>query len=184
MDAFNLTARLRLDTSEYDEALGRVRENLPRLGDESEETGQRGEQAAHRMGAAFKTVAVAVGAAVSAAAAGAGALVKQSVDAYANYEQLVGGVETLFSNLEGTVSAAPTVLENASNAYKTAGMSANEYMETVTSFSAALVSSLGKRLKFLIWLSGICRIMPIKWEHLWKAFRMLIKVLLSKTTRC
>lgn len=143
MDAFNLTARLRLDTSEYDEALGRVRENLPRLGDESEETGQRGEQAAHRMGAAFKTVAVAVGAAVSAAAAGAGALVKQSVDAYANYEQLVGGVETLFSNLEGTVSAAPTVLENASNAYKTAGMSANEYMETVTSFSAALVSSLG-----------------------------------------
>ena len=67
---------------------------------------------------------------------------EQAVSGYADYEQLVGGVETLFSNLEGTVSAAPTVLENAAKAYKTAGMSANKYMETVTSFSAALVAGL------------------------------------------
>lgn len=77
-----------------------------------------------------------------AAAAGLTALTKSAVTAYADYEQLVGGVETLFSNLEGTVTAAPQVLAAAEGAYKTAGLSANEYMETVTSFSAALVSSL------------------------------------------
>ena len=82
-------------------------------------------------------------AALGAASAAVGALVTQSVKAYADYEQLVGGVETLFSNLEGTVSAAPQVLANAAKAYETAGLSANQYMETVTSFSAALVASLG-----------------------------------------
>ena len=92
--------------------------------------------------AAVGVAGKAMAAAFSAAAAGAVALVKESVDAYANYEQLVGGVETLFSNLEGTISAAPTVLAKANEAFKTAGMSANQYMETVTSFSAALISSL------------------------------------------
>ena len=82
-------------------------------------------------------------AALGAASAAVGALVTQSVKAYADYEQLVGGVETLFSSLDGTVSAAPKVLENAAKAYETAGLSANQYMETVTSFSAALVASLG-----------------------------------------
>lgn len=57
--------------------------------------------------------------------------------AYADYEQLVGGVETLFQDSSGKV------LDYANNAYKTAGLSANEYMETVTSFSASLLSSLG-----------------------------------------
>lgn len=90
------------------------------------------------VGAAGKAMA----AGFAAAAAGATALVAQSVNAYKNYEQLVGGVETLFSNLEGTVSAAPAVLAKANEAFKTAGMSANQYMETVTSFSAALISSL------------------------------------------
>jgi phage-related protein len=87
---------------------------------------------------AVKVGTVAIGAASTAI----GTLVTQSVKAYANYEQLIGGIETLFSNLEGTVSAAPQVLENAANAFKTAGMSANEYMETVTSFSAALIAGL------------------------------------------
>lgn len=90
------------------------------------------------VGAAGKAMA----AGFAAAAAGATALVAQSVNAYKDYEQLVGGVETLFSNLEGTVSAAPAVLAKANEAFKTAGMSANQYMETVTSFSAALISSL------------------------------------------
>lgn len=73
----------------------------------------------------------------AAAAAGVGALVAQSVNAYADTEQLIGGVETLFKG------SASTVLNNANNAFKTTGISANEYMETVTSFSASLVSSLG-----------------------------------------
>lgn len=64
-------------------------------------------------------------------------MVKESVGAYAEYEQLVGGVETLFKD------SADTVMEYANNAYKTAGMSANEYMETATSFSASLLSALG-----------------------------------------
>jgi hypothetical protein len=66
-----------------------------------------------------------------------GYLVKQSVQAYAEYEQLVGGVETLFKK------SADKVMKYASEAYRTSGMSANEYMANVTSFSASLLSSLG-----------------------------------------
>lgn len=62
---------------------------------------------------------------------------KQAVSSYADYEQLVGGVETLFKD------SARTVEEYADNAYKTAGLSANEYMQQITSFSASLISSLG-----------------------------------------
>lgn len=61
---------------------------------------------------------------------------KQAVQSYAQYEQLVGGVDTLFKD------SSQKVQEYANNAYKTAGMSANQYMETVTSFSASLISSL------------------------------------------
>lgn len=61
---------------------------------------------------------------------------KDALDSYADYEQLVGGVETLFKD------NANTVEDYANNAYKTAGLSANEYMETVTSFSASLLQSL------------------------------------------
>ena len=61
---------------------------------------------------------------------------KQAVQSYAQYEQLVGGVDTLFGD------SSKKVQEYANNAYKTSGMSANQYMETVTSFSASLISSL------------------------------------------
>lgn len=79
------------------------------------------------------------GLATLTAAAGAGAIAigKMAVSAYANYEQLIGGVETLFKG------SASTVEGYANSAYKTAGMSANDYMETVTSFSASLLQSLG-----------------------------------------
>lgn len=80
---------------------------------------------------------MAIGAAAGAASAAVGALAKQAVTAYADYEQLVGGVETLFKDSAGIVN------EYAANAYKTAGLSANQYMETVTSFSASLLQSLG-----------------------------------------
>lgn len=63
-------------------------------------------------------------------------VVKDSLTAYGEYEQLVGGVETLFGD------SADQILEYANNAYKTAGLSANDYMETVTSFSASLLQSL------------------------------------------
>ena len=61
----------------------------------------------------------------------------EAISAYSQYEQLVGGIETLFAGAEDIV------LENAQNAYKTAGISANSYMETVTGFSATLLQGLG-----------------------------------------
>ena len=84
---------------------------------------------------ASSTKAVAAfGAAVATAI---GTVVKKSVDAYADFEQLTGGVETLFK------TSADKVKKYAAEAYKTAGISGNTYMETVTSFSASLISSLG-----------------------------------------
>lgn len=75
-------------------------------------------------------------AAASVAATATAALAKSAVTAYADYEQLVGGVETLFKDSAGEVQ------KYAANAYQTAGLSANEYMETVTGFSASLLQSL------------------------------------------
>ena len=76
-------------------------------------------------------------AAVGAAAAGIAVLTKNALNNYAEYEQLVGGVDTLFKD------SSAKVQKYAANAYKTAGLSANEYMDTVTSFSASLLQSLG-----------------------------------------
>lgn len=88
-------------------------------------------------GTIFKGIATAVGVATTAVAG----LVTASVKAYAEYEQLVGGVETLFKK------SAEEVQKYANEAYKTAGLSANKYMETVTSFSASLLQSLGGNTK-------------------------------------
>ena len=114
---------------------------------------------------AVKGLAIASTAAVTAGTVALTKLTKAAVSGYADYEQLTGGVETLFgaggksieeyaqsvgksvesakSDYDKLNSAQSTVLANANNAYKSAGMSANKYMETVTSFSASLISSLG-----------------------------------------
>ena len=87
----------------------------------------------------FKAVAASVAAVGTAAVAAGKAIVniaKASLESYGDYEQLVGGVETLFKK------SSKEVLNYANNAYKTAGLTANEYMETVTSFSASLLQSL------------------------------------------
>lgn len=80
----------------------------------------------------LKTVAVATGAVASAFAG----IVTASVNARGEIEQSLGGVETLFKD------SADKVIKNANNAFKTAGMSANEYMQNVTSFSASLLQSV------------------------------------------
>lgn len=88
---------------------------------------------------AGKGLAAAAKLGVTAMAAAGAAVVgfaTKAVSAYAEYEQLVGGVETLFKD------AAPAVQAFAENAFRTAGLSANQYMETVTSFSASLLQSL------------------------------------------
>ena len=90
-----------------------------------------------KIGSAVNTAVKASAAAVGAASAGVAALGTACINAYADYEQLAGGVETLFKD------SAETIHSYADNAYKTAGLSANEYMETVTSFSASLLQSLG-----------------------------------------
>ena len=94
-----------------------------------------------RIGSKFgdlaRTAGVAMAGATVAAGAGLAAIGKQALDSYAEYEQLAGGVEKLYGD------SADTIMQYAQQAYATAGMSANQYMEQATSFSAALVSSLG-----------------------------------------
>lgn len=90
-----------------------------------------------KLSAAARTAAKLVAAGVAAAVGGVVALSKMALDAYADYEQLAGGVETLFGD------AADTVMANAAIAYQTAGLSANEYMQQATATSAALIQSLG-----------------------------------------
>lgn len=117
------------------------------------------------LGNAAGLAAKGVAASVAAVTAATGAITKSSLDAYGAYEQNVGGIQKLFGNMgksldeyaELTGNAVDAVaekwgvleqsqnmvLQNAANAYKTAGMSANQYMEQVTGFSAALITSLG-----------------------------------------
>ncbi|MBR4743542.1 MAG: hypothetical protein IK082_05040 [Oscillospiraceae bacterium] len=100
------------------------------LGDEPEKAGKKaGEKSGHSFGKAIKTIIV---------AAGIGSVIKSAITEGSNYEQLTGGLETMFEDLAWDVE------QNARNAYKTAGLSANEYMETVMGFSAALNASLTK----------------------------------------
>ena len=122
MDVFDLVAKIRLDDSEYEQGIGKAKGTLSNL--------------ASGVKTGLATVAKVGAAAVAAGAAGVAALTKMGVEGYAQYEQLTGGVETLFKESQNIV------MGYAENAYKTAGMSANEYMETVTSFSASLIQSL------------------------------------------
>lgn len=102
--------------------------------------GGEGEKAGKSFGGGFGSVVGVVGKAMAgAAAAGSAAVtgvVKSAASAFADYEQLTGGITTLFEDLD------EDVIENAQNAFRTAGLSANDYMETVMSFSASLNQSL------------------------------------------
>lgn len=151
MNVFELFATISLDTSEYDKGL----DSAKKRADSS------GSKISSGLGKVAKAGAVAVGAAATAV----GFLTKSAVSGYAEQEQLVGGVQKLYGNMGMSVqeyaksvgksvsevkgewktleSAQNTVLENARNAYKTSGMSMNQYMDTATSFSAALINSLG-----------------------------------------
>ena len=134
------------------------------------EMGSVGEESGSSFGQGFAKVAGGIGKTIAGAigvgSAAVGGILKSAVSEFANYEQLVGGVETLYGNAYASVEeyaeavgasaefAADTweayqnrqadVLANADEAYKTSGLSANEYMETVNGFAAALNSSLGE----------------------------------------
>lgn len=120
MDLFDLVAKITLDSSEYEDQMKKTTGNVDSFSSGWKKAGK---------------VAVA---AVSAATVAVGALTKKSVEAYAEYEQLAGGVKKLFGK-----EASAEIMKYANEAYKTAGMSANQYMEQATSFSAALINSLG-----------------------------------------
>lgn len=116
-------ARITLDTSDYESGLDEASKNTSNFADKL----KTGLATAAKVGAA----------ALTAAATGVAALTKASIDQYAEYEQLIGGVDTLFKD------ASDTIQEYAANAYKTAGVSANTYMQQATAFSASLIQSLG-----------------------------------------
>lgn len=103
----------------------------------SGKVGSIGDTMLGRLGGAAKAAAAAVAAGVAAVGAGAVAIGKSALDSYATYEQMVGGVDKLFGDASGKLQ------QYAAQAYQTSGMSANQYMEQATSFSAALINSLG-----------------------------------------
>lgn len=118
MNLFDLFASISLDTSAFETGIGNAR------------------KIAEGFGNIFGKIVSAVWETAKKAASQIVGLAKQAVNQYGEYEQLVGGIETLFKN------ASDTVLSNAKNAFKTAQMSANQYMNLVTSFSASLIQSL------------------------------------------
>ena len=119
MNVLDLAAILTLDSSQYDKALGDAKANATTLGTSFGHVGK------------MMAAGVAAGGAAFAAVSG------MAVSAYANYEQLEGGIKKLYQG------ASDELMGYAQQAYQTAGMSANQYMEQATSFSAALVNSLG-----------------------------------------
>jgi hypothetical protein len=137
VDVFDLFAKISLDSNEYEKGLKNAKSSASGL------TGLFGKvgSAASTVGKGIFNVATNVAkvsvAATTAGAAAVSALTTLAVNSYADYEQLVGGVETLYK------TSADKVQQYAADAYKTAGLSANEYMNTATTFAAALVSSLG-----------------------------------------
>lgn len=118
-------------------SLASVEAQISDVGGASEQAVEAAEKKAGILDGVFKSVGAAIASAAVAAGALAVSLGKEAVSAYAEYEQLAGGVETLFKDSSGVV------LAYAEEAYKNAGVSANEYLTTVTGFSASLIQSLG-----------------------------------------
>lgn len=110
---------------------------LDDFGDEAEDAEKKSSKLGDTLKGGLKAGFAAAAAGAAAAGAAAIGLGKEVVEGYAEYEQLVGGVDTLFKD------SSKKLQKYAANAYKTAGISGNQYMETVTSFSASLISSLG-----------------------------------------
>lgn len=131
MDVFNLYAKLSLNTSEYEKGVEKAKGGASSLMDVFSGTvlGNAVTDGLRNIANGFVTIGkMAIGAAIS--------IGKSSLDSYGEYEQLIGGVETLYKD------SAKVVEQYAKRAFKNVGMSANDYMETSTSFAASLVSSL------------------------------------------
>ena len=132
MDVYNLYAKLSLDTDEYERDLGKAKTGLSSFASVFS-----GTFLGNLISDGIRNVTTGFAEIGKSAANAAFEIGKSSLDSYADYEQLVGGVETLYKDSAGVVQ------KYAADAYKTVGLSANDYMETATSFAAALVNSLG-----------------------------------------
>lgn len=161
MDLFTLSAKLVLDTKDFDRDIGAAEKNGSKFG-----------KTLSKIGSVAKTGMKVATAAIGAASGAITKIAKGAVEAYSNYEQLTGGVETLFGtggrsleeyqkqigitnkstqkqidksvkDYKNLVKAQDDVMKNAKQAYRTAGLDMNTYMETVTGFSASLIQSLG-----------------------------------------
>lgn len=160
MNIFKLFGSIFVDSSEAEKSISSTDKKANGLA----QSFLSGAKTIGKFGSAAAKVGTVVAAGMGVAATAVGALTKKALDGYADCEQLIGGVETLFgtggksieeyaisvgktvseveAEYNNLMSAQEMVLDNANQAYKTAGMSANEYMETVTSFSASLIKSL------------------------------------------
>mgnify|MGYP002766339309 CR=1 FL=1 len=131
----NAMNKTRASTANLKKQLSDLETGVDDVGSAMDEAGQKTLSLGDILKANLLSDAIMAG--IKAVASGIKSLVSGAVESYGEYEQLVGGVETLFG------TSAQKVQDYASSAYKTAGLSANEYMETVTSFSASLLQSMG-----------------------------------------
>ncbi len=123
MDVFDLQAKITLDSTGFESGLNAAAGQM-------ESFGSRIEGIMSKVGSVIKT-------GFATAATGVSALITGATTQFAEFEQLVGGVDTLFKESSGTLQ------EYADAAFKTAGLSANDYMDTATSFAASLIQALG-----------------------------------------
>lgn len=141
----NTMSRVKTQMNNTEASITKTTKEMDSLGDETEDTNKKVKNAANEGFTVLKGVLAnlatnAITAAIDGIKKLGSAIVdlgKQAVNNFSNYEQIIGGVETLFGQSAGVVE------EYANNAYKTAGLSANQYMETITGFSASLLQSLG-----------------------------------------
>lgn len=129
MNVFDLQAKISLDAKDYEKGLGEAKSKFSGFADGLK-------SAVGKVGDVLAGIGKAAAVGVGAASTALTALTKQSLDAVGTYEQMVGGVNKIFEE------SAQKVIDFSHEAYKSAGLSANEYMEVVTSFSASLVASL------------------------------------------
>lgn len=134
VDIFDLVAKIKLDTSDFEKGVKKSKGDLDDFGKSASTFGQV-LKANLVSGAITKGLSL-LGSAIKSVTGSMAGLIKQSVSAYGEYEQLVGGVETLFGE------SAYKVLEDSKTAFKEAGMSMNEYMETSIQSAASLINSL------------------------------------------
>lgn len=167
----SMEKELKINESALDSAgteMDDLSKSADKMGNDINDAGDKAEESNgkfEKLGSVLKGIGATMGAVAVAAGAAAVALASKVVSSYAEFEQLEGGVKTLFGTESSSVeeyaasvgksvgevegkynsllAAQKQVFNDANNAYKTAGLSANEYMETVTSFSASLISSLG-----------------------------------------